>query len=349
MRAVRLHGPRDLRVEDLPAPGHPGPGQVLIGVRAVGICGSDLHTYTRCKVSAIPRSPRRWSPAHEFSGVIEEAGDRLGRRRRCTAPGRHTGGRGPGSPCGKCELCRRGHPNLCTQLRFCGLFPDDGALREHMLVPAGTCFPLPDSIDDAQGALLEPLGVALHAVTLARLQEHDTVSIHGAGPIGLLILQAARLAGASRLFVSEPLAWRRDLAERFGAVPVDPARGPVPEAIAAQTGGRGVDVAFETGWVGPLAQEAAESVRNGGTVMLVGIPEDDTLTLKHSTARRKGLSFLFVRRMKHTYPQAIDLVQNGFVDVRSLVSHKFPLEQTPEAFALNDGYGDGVVKVVIEI
>ncbi|HEX9014721.1 MAG TPA: alcohol dehydrogenase catalytic domain-containing protein [Chloroflexota bacterium] len=348
MRAARLHGPRDLRVENLPAPGHPGAGQVLIGVRAVGICGSDLHTYRDGKIGDVTL-PSPLVPGHEFSGIIEEAG--LGAACGTGAP-LLAGMRvavDPAQPCGTCELCRRGHPNLCTQLRFCGLFPDDGALREHMLVPASTCFPLPEGIDDAQGALLEPLGVALHAVALARLQEHDTVSIHGAGPIGLLVLQAALLAGASRVFVSEPLAWRLALAERLGAIPVDPSRGPVAQAIAAQTGGRGVDVAFETGWVGPLAQEAADAVRNGGTVMLVGIPEDDTLTLKHSTARRKGLTFFFVRRMKHTYPQAIELVENGSIDVGTLVSHRFPLDQAREAFALNDCYGDGVVKVIIEI
>jgi L-iditol 2-dehydrogenase len=246
-------------------------------------------------------------------------------------------------------MCLRGHTNLCTRLHFCGLYPDHGSLCERIVVPSTTCFPLPDRLDETAGAMLEPLGVALHAVHLAKIRPGDSVSVHGAGPIGLLILQAARLAGAGPLFAAERLPWRRALAERFGAVGLDPAEGPPHRAIAEKTGGRGVDVAFEAGWAGPLAQEAAESVRHGGTVMLVGIPDDDTFTLQHSTARRKGLTLFFVRRMKHTYPRAISLVESGLIDVASLVSHRFPLTRAPEAFVVNDSYSDGVVKIIIDV
>jgi L-iditol 2-dehydrogenase len=348
MRAVRLHGPCNLRLDDIPEPERPGPGEVMIGVRAVGICGSDLHTYRNARIgdTAVPFP---LIPGHEFSGIVDDAGELpTDANGKPLLPGTRVAV-DPAQPCGKCEMCLRGHPNLCTQLHFCGLYPDNGALCERIRVPASTCFPLPDGLDAAAGAMLEPLGVALHSVNLARLHKGDSVSVHGGGPIGLLILQAARLAGAGPLFLSEPLSWRRELAERFGAVTLDPAAGDVPRAIAGKTGGRGVDVAFEAGWAGPLAQEAAETVRHGGTVMLVGIPEDDGFTLKHSTARRKGLTLIFVRRMKHTYPEAIRLVERGLVDVASLITHRFPLERTPEAFTLNDGYLDRVVKVIIDL
>ena len=347
MLAVRLHGPRDLRVDQIPDPGHPGQGEVRLRVSAVGICGSDLHSYRE------PNPPdgirdHPLIPGHEFAGVVEAAGaDAFDGAGRELKPGARVAV-DPAQSCGRCEMCERGHPNLCLNLHFCSQFPDHGALCERMIVPARTCFALPDAIDDASGAMLEPLGVAIHAVNLSHLKAKDTVSIHGAGPIGLLILQVARLRGAGQVFVSERLPWRLGLAERLGAVPLDPAAGPPAGQVMSLTGGRGVDVAIVAGWAGDLVQEAADSARLGARVVLVGIPEDDRLTLSHATARRKGLTLVLCRRMKHTYPEASELVGNGSIDVRALVSHRFPLDRAPEAFAINDRYERDVVKVIIE-
>ena len=348
MRSIRLYGPRDLRPDDIPDPGPPGEGEVLLRVRSVGICGSDLHTYCDGRIGETDvKSPLVLG--HEFSGVVERVG-----------PGALDGGGelldegmrvavDPAQPCTRCEMCQRGHPNLCVRLHFCGLFPDDGALREQMIVPSRTCFPIPEPIDDDAGALLEPLGIAIHAGNLSRLKVEDAVSVHGAGPIGLLIVQVAKLAGAHPIFAVEKLPWRLALAERFGAIPIDPAAGPPAIQIQKATRGRGVDVAFESGWAEDLVQESAETARPGGRVILVGIPADDRCSLKHSTARRKGLTFLFSRRMKHTYPWSIELVEKARVDVHSLISHRFPLEKAPEAFAINADYTQNVVKVMIHL
>ena len=346
MLAVRLHGPRDLRVDQIPDPGQPGQGEVRLRVTAVGICGSDLHSYRDPKpLIGIQKDPL--IPGHEFAGVIDEVGpDARDGAGRVLKPGLRVAV-DPAQSCGQCEMCARGHPNLCLHLHFCSQFPDHGALRERMIVPSNTCFALADDIDDASAAMLEPLGVAIHAVNLSHLKAQDTVSIHGAGPIGLLIVQVARCRGAGPVFVSERLPWRLKLAEQLGAVPLDPAAGPPAEQVMKLTRGRGVDVAIEAGWAGDLVQEAADSVRLGARVVLVGIPQDDLLTLGHATARRKGLTLVLCRRMKHTYPEACGLVSGNSVDVRSIVSHRFPLEQTPEAFALNDRYDKDVVKIII--
>jgi L-iditol 2-dehydrogenase len=181
------------------------------------------------------------------------------------------------------------------------------------------------------------------------LPDHErryAVALYGAGPIGLLILQLLRNAGASSVYVVEPLPWRLSLAARFGGIPVDPAADPVA-GIMRRTGGRGVDVAVEAAWADASVQDAAESTAPGGRVVLVGIPADNRLSLDHATARRKELSFFFSRRMKHTYPGAIRLVQERQVDLQSLITHRFPLNELPAAFALNARYGDGVVKVMI--
>jgi L-iditol 2-dehydrogenase len=243
-------------------------------------------------------------------------------------------------------MCQRGDPHICRALHFCGLAPDDGCFREKLLSPARSCFILPPDISDKEGAMLEPLGVAMHAVDLCRITPGETVALYGAGPIGLLMLQLLRNVGGATVYVVEPLPWRLSLAGRFGGIPVDPEADPVDE-IMRMTGGRGSDVSLEAAWADSSVQNAAESTVPGGRVVLVGIPADNRLSLDHATARRKELSFLFSRRMKHTYPGAIRLVQKKQVDLRSLITHRFPLAELPAAFAFNARYGDGVVKVMI--
>jgi L-iditol 2-dehydrogenase len=351
MKAARVHGPRDMRLETVPHPGPPGPSQVLLRVLETGICGSDLHSYEDARIGTT-KIETCLVLGHEFSAVVEEAGpDSLDGGFKPIGPGARVAV-DPAQPCGRCESCIKGHPNLCSALRFCGNYPYDGCLREWMHVPSGTCFPLPEGIDDVEGAMLEPLGVAIHAVDLARIRVTDSVAILGAGPIGLLILQVARLAGADPVFVSDKFPWRLAAAERLGGVPVSCGGGgdlddPVGY-VQRETRGRGVDIAIEAAWAERSIEEACEMARLGGRVVLVGIPSDDRLTLKHSTARRKGLTILMARRMKHTYPRAIRLVENGRVDVAGLVSHRFPLAEAQEAFALNAAYRDGVMKVVID-
>lgn len=346
MQAVRLHGPRDLRVESVPHPGLPGPGQALIRVRTTGICGSDLHSFADARIGDTPiQGPLILG--HEFSGVVEAVGpDSLDGLFQPLEPGTRVAV-DPAQPCCRCEACEQGHPNLCHRLHFCGNYPDGGSFCEWLHMPARGCFPLPDTLDDETGALLEPLGVALHAVDLARIRVGDSLVILGAGPIGLLILQIARLAGAHPVFITDPLPWRLDLAQSLGAHPV---HGPLDRGVAQiqqETGGRGVDIAIEAAWADRSVADAAEMTRLGGRLVLVGIPSDDRLEMKHSTARRKGLTVRLSRRMKHVYPRAIRLAEAGRVRLQPLITHRFPLDQTPGAFALNAAYESGVVKVMI--
>lgn len=346
MKAAQIHGPRNVRVGEIEAPPTPGPGIIQIHVRAVGLCGSDLHTYREGRIgNTTVQAPLVLG--HEFAGVVHAVGrDALDGTGRPLREGVLVAV-DPAQPCGTCELCREGHPNLCLHLRFCGLYPDDGALCEFINVPASTCFPLPESLDAPAGAMLEPLGVAMHALHLAAVRPGQSVSVHGAGPVGLLIIQLARLSGADPIFVVERLPWRLEKAREYGAIPLYEGDVAVSEQILALTAGRGVDVAVEAGWAGELVQQALDAVRFGGRLILVGIPDDDVFTMRHSTARRKGLTLLFSRRMKFTYPAAIAHVRKGEVDVASLITHRLPLTDTPAGFALNERYEDGVIKVMI--
>jgi L-iditol 2-dehydrogenase len=347
MLAARLHGPRDLRVERVRAPGPPAAGQVLLRVKTTGICGSDLHLYNDARIGDTALE----GPlviGHEFSAVVEAAGpEALDGGHEPLAAGTRVAV-DPAQPCGRCESCDQGHPNLCRRLHFCGNYPDGGSLCEWMHMPARSCFPVPDAIDDTQAALIEPLGVAIHAVDLARIRVGDTVVIIGAGAIGLMILQLVRLSGASVVFVTDKFPWRLALAERWGARPTL-CEGHDPAAVVSrETLGRGVDVAIEAAWADHSIGQAIEMTRLGGRVVLVGIPGDDCLAMKHSTARRKGLTIRLSRRMKHIHWRAIGLILDGRVNLSALVSHRFPLSRAADAFRMNAAYEDGVVKAIID-
>jgi L-iditol 2-dehydrogenase len=197
--------------------------------------------------------------------------------------------------------------------------------------------------------MLEPLGIALHAIDLAKLHVADSAAILGAGPIGLLLLQAARLAGAQPVYVVDQFPWRLRLAEAYGGIPINLLDEDPVQAVQRATNGRGVDVAIEAAWADHSVQQAADMVKMAGRLVLVGIPGPDKLEMKHSTARRKGLTMRVSRRMKHVYPRAIKLVTNGAVDLRGIVSHVVPLEETPAAYAMNAAYTDNVVKIAVQV
>ncbi len=348
MTAVRLHGPADMRVEQISRPGAPGPEEVLLRVTAVGICGSDLHSYKDAKIGDVTIG----APlilGHEFAAVVEAVGERaLDGNGRPLEVGMRVAA-DPAQPCWRCEMCEHGHPNLCMNLHFCGSYPDHGSLCQWMHMPARTCFPVPDSIDDVSAALLEPLGIAVHAVDLARIKVANSVAILGAGCIGLSILQLVKLSGAHPIFVTDKFPWRLELAKKYGAVPINCDEVDPVQAVLEGTGGHGVDVAVEAAWADHSVQQSAAMARLGGRLVIVGISEADRIEFKHSTVRRKGLTIRLARRMKHTYPRSIRLVQSGAVDLPGLVSHRFSLEETPAAFAMNVNYQDQVVKAVIEI
>jgi L-iditol 2-dehydrogenase len=335
MRAALLHGVKDMRTGELPRL-QPGPGELLLRTKAVGVCGSDLHYYAEGGIGtdriAVPTVL-----GHEFAAeVIEGAGG--------LEPGTLVAV-DPARPCGHCEWCQSGYPNLCPHTRFAGAPPYPGALSEFITAPPEALIPVPKDFDAAQAALLEPLGVAIHALDLARLKPLETVVVLGAGPIGLLLLQVAKLCGAGRIFTVDPLTYRTEVARILGADRVAESH----EAIQDWTNGRGVDVALEA-TDSPLGPEhAAEAARIGGRVVLVGIPEGDNFAMNASTPRRKGLTIKFSRRMGHVYARAVEMVERKLVRLEPLVTHRFGLEETAKAFELQASRKDGVIKVVVEL
>ena len=343
MRASRLHGIRDLRIDQLPRP-EPGPGQVLLKVASVGVCGSDVHYYLHGRIGTqVVAAPIIMG--HEFSARVAELGPGV----EDLAVGQLVSVE-PGISCGKCELCLHGHPNLCPNVRFCGTPPIDGVFAEYTVMPAENCFRLPEGFGPIEGAMLEPLGIAIHTVDLAHLRTGQTVAVIGAGPIGLLIAAVAKAAGATQILMTEPLAHRRRFALEYVAdAALNPEEVDVVAEIRQLTDGRGVDVAFEAAGESDTPQQAAAVARIGGTVVVAGIPANDTMNFDASTVRQKGLTVKAVRRMKHTYPRAIRLVQSGLIDVKPLATHLLPLARIDEAFELVADYRDGVLRAMIQI
>jgi len=320
MRVLRLHGARDVRLADEPEP-VPGPGEVLVRVTAVGICGSDLHWFSESAIGEAHLT-QPLVLGHEAAGVIE-SGPRAGERVAID----------PSVPCERCDTCIRGLGHLCPRVRFLGYATSDGAMRDRLAWPEDRLVPLPDAIDDVGGALLEPLGVAVHALRLAGMRPGDRIGIFGAGPIGLLLIQLAYAAGAGQVLATDRLPHRVAAARALGAAAELVTDGSERAALLEATGGRPLDTAIEIAGVDDAVDAAIALVKPAGTVVIGGIPDGPSLTITGAAARRKGLDLRFARRMNRVYPAAIELVTAGRVNLDAVVSNRFPLSDGPEALA----------------
>ncbi len=326
MRAARLHAARDLRIAPEPDP-IPGPGESLVRVDAVGLCGSDLHWFLEGGIGPI-RLATPIVPGHEMGGTIA-AGPRRGERVAIE----------PGIACGRCRYCLAGWTNLCPTGRFSGQGDLDGSLRELMAWPTELLFPVPDVIADEQVPLLEPLLICLHADFLRPVRARDQVAVVGCGPIGLLQIQVAALGQPGRILAVEPLAHRRVAALASGATEAIDGQGPGSMEPV-------FDVVFEASGSPGAVANAVALCRPGGTVVLIGIPDEDSTTFQASTARRKGLTLMLCRRSVPAHERAFRLIEAGRIRLDALVSHRFPLDRSTEAFEVAaDRSG---LKVIIE-
>ncbi|NIA21280.1 MAG: alcohol dehydrogenase catalytic domain-containing protein [Anaerolineaceae bacterium] len=343
MKAAVLYEKRDMRVEQRPKP-KPQGSQVLIRVRAVGVCGSDVHYWTEmCIGDQVVKAPQ--PVGHEFAGQVAEVGPEVRHlkvgQRVCIEPA---------LSCGRCRQCLEGRPNCCPNVIFYGTPPVEGALQEFVLAEAEQCTALPEAMSYAEAAMLEPLQVGIHAFNLLPCVPGDWVVIVGAGSIGLACLAMVHAAGATRIIVTDKLDYRLELAKKLGATQTINVTKEDPQEAANQlTDGLGADLVYEaTNTVDGLPQALAVA-RIGGRVAAIGIPPVDAITIPASHPRRKQLTVQFIRRSAHTLRQALELVATGKVDVKPWITHRFPLDRVTEAFELVDSYADGVLKAVIEM
>jgi L-iditol 2-dehydrogenase len=333
MIALRLHAVRDVRLHEEPVR-EPEADELLLRVTAVGLCGSDLHWYAEGSIGdAVLERPLVLG--HESVAVVED-GPRAGERVAVD----------PAIPCGHCRACLDGDEHLCVATRFAGHGMTDGALRQLMPWPERQLHPLPDSLPDPGAALLEPLGVALHALELGRLGPGASTGVYGCGPLGLLLVQTLRIAGADVVVATDPLAHRAQAARELGATTALQTRRAGPEILPKRLR-EGLDVAFEVAGDDDAVATAIDTLRPGGVLVLVGIPTDDRTSFAAAAARRRELTIALSRRMRaRDLERAIALAARGDVELASLVSERFPLARGAEAFAaLDERRG---LKVVVE-
>ena len=333
--ALFIHGAYDARVS--PFNLREGkPGEVLLRVGAVGLCGSDLHYYKDGGIGpAVIKAP--FVPGHEFGGWLEADVPELGLKAGALVAV------DPNGACGHCAQCRAGHPNLCPNVEFIGAPPFDGAMTGRLWVPKHQIVPVPEGFTALDAVMLEPLGVAIHAVDLAKPRLLERIAVLGCGPIGLLIMQVLKVAGAGEILAIDPLPHRQAAALKHGA---SHAAGDV-SAILGWTEGLGAPLVVEATNSPDGFRDAVLASSIGGRVVLVGIPDGDTYAMPASAARRRALGIKFSRRMGDVYPRAIRLVQSGQVDVVSMVTHHPRLESGPDAFAAHADNEPGRIKTII--
>jgi L-iditol 2-dehydrogenase len=342
MKALLLSAYNHLEVTDLPSP-TPGSDELLIQVSACGICGSDVHGYDGSTGRRIPPIVM----GHEAAGVVAAVGSEV----KDFAPGDRVTFDST-VYCGKCEYCLKGEVNLCNQRQVigvsCGEYQRAGAFAEFLTVPARIAYRLPESFSFVEAAMLEAVSVALHGVAVTEMKGGETVLVIGAGMIGSLLLQAARAAGCSRVFVSDVDATRLALAEKLGADATVLASGTaLTEEIFRRTNNAGVDVVLEAvGRVETIAA-AIDCTRKGGTVTLVGnISPQVMLPLQKVVSRQIRLQGSCASAGE--YPQAIEHISNGKIKIDSLITAVAPLSEGPSWFERLHAREPNLMKIVLD-
>lgn len=340
MRSARLTAVGHIELHETAVP-HPGPGEVLVRLRAVGICGSDVHYYVDGHIGDAV-APFPYVLGHEPSGEIAELGAgvstlQIGQRVALE----------PALSCGQCAMCLTGRPNCCPQVRFLGSPPVPGVYEEYHVFTAHQCVPIPDAVSLEAAATLEPMGVGLHAVNLARVRPGDRIAIMGCGPVGILTAVAARAAGATFIAMTDPIPARRDHARRIVA---DMVADPADDALPAIRDAAGeIDIAFEAAGAQGAVDDATLIVRPGGTAVIIGIPTSDRIALWAHSLRRKELNIIMARRSNFDLEPCIRLMEHGMIDPAQVITHRFTLDTLAEGMEMVHNYRDGVLKAMILI
>jgi L-iditol 2-dehydrogenase len=338
MKQVELHAPREVRLVESPRP-DPEPGEIVVAVARVGICGSDLHAYHgRHPFIQLPVVP-----GHEFAGTVVGGGADV----RDFALGQRITVE-PSLVCGSCYNCLRGRYNICEHLQVIGC-QTTGAMGEYLAVPASRALLLPDSVTWDQAVMVEPLAVAVHAARVARFQPGANVLILGAGTIGLMTLQAAKAFGAGQVMIADLIQDRLDLALRLGADhAVNPSATDLAPALEAAFGPQRADAIIECVGVTATARDAVRVARKGTRIVLAGVFEEE-VPINLGLVQDRELELVgTLMYVGEDFPTALELVRDGRVEVEPLITHRFPLSQAAEAFATADNRR-AALKVLIEV
>jgi L-iditol 2-dehydrogenase len=317
--AAVLHAPGDVRIERRPIP-EPGPHEVLVEIRAVGVCGSDVHYFEHGRIGDhVVRAPLVLG--HESAGVVAGVGSDVRRH--------SVGDRvalEPGVPCGSCRECRAGRYNLCPDVRFFATPPVDGAFANYVTIHEDFAFALPAELTDEEGALMEPLSVAIWACRKGQVGPDTAVLVTGAGPIGQLAVQVARALGATELTVTDVNQHRLEVASEGGASrTLDVSRTPLAETDVE------ADVLLECSGHPDAVREGVRALRPAGRAVMVGMGPADEMEIPMAVVQNRELWLTGTFRYANTYPAAIGLAAAGRVNLRAIITGRFSLEDTEAA------------------
>lgn len=338
MKASRFLGNKTFAVTDLPTP-HAGPGELVLRNQVCGVCGTDVHIYHGEPGSADVNPPVVLG--HEYSGEVVEVGEGV----TGFAVGDHVTV-DPNIYCGHCAYCQNGKKQLCPSMEAIGV-TRDGGFAQYSRIPASQAFKLEPTVPWEAAAMAEPLACCLHGIDLAGIQVGDKVCVVGGGAIGLLMVQLAKLSGASQIVLSEPNEKRRQVGLQLGAnAALDPTRPDAQEAFAQVLGG-GANVVIECVGNVPAVKSAFQFAGKGATVLLFSVPKvDATFDLPLFDVYKKELTIKGSFVNPDTHARAVALINSGKVDFDPIITHRFTLDQLPEAIAMQ--MSDASIKVVVE-
>lgn len=332
-----------MKMMNVPDPMIVNDTDVLIKMKVLGVCGSDVHYYTSGKIgSQVVKYP--FTVGHEGAGEVEKVGAAVTRVK--------AGDRiaiEPAMPCWECDQCLAGRPHTCRKLKFLGCPGQaEGCLSEYIVMPETSCFPIPDHMSYDEAAISEPLAIGLYAVNESIPMEGAKVGILGFGPIGMSVLLPALAKGASKVYVSDKINDRVDLAKENGAVYAgNPDESDIVKEISAMEPEL-LDVVFECCGQQDAVDQAIDLLKPGGKLMIIGIPEFDRWSFPVDKMRHKEVCVQNVRRQNETLDETLELISDKTVDVTPMATHRFSFNDTKEAFDLVTEYKDGVMKAMID-
>jgi len=344
MRAAPLTAPGEFQIQDIPKPTLQSQLDVLLNIKVVGICGSDLHYLKSGKIgSQVISYP--WIIGHECSATVENVGSRVTRLK----PGDSVV-IDPLIPCGHCSQCKNDREHTCINGLFLGC-PGQihGCMTEYIVMPESCCFPIGTKQNLQTVVLAEPLSIALYAVQLLRQIKIKDAAILGAGPIGLCTLLALHDKITKSLFVTDKISARLERANILGASWIgNPEETDIVHGIL-DIQSQGLDAVFECCGDQEALDQAIDLLKPGGKLFIIGIPDTDQISFDISKLRKKEIAIQNVRRQNNCMHQAIQWIQDNRFGIHQLITHQFPLDDAQEAFELVSQYSDNVIKAVIEI
>lgn len=344
MKAALLIGIRKFEIRDIPVPKIIKDTDVLVKIKTVGICGSDIHYYTTGRIgSQIVQFP--FVIGHEAAGIVEKTGEKVTR----VKPGQKIA-IDPAVSCGHCDQCLSGRENTCRELLFLGCPAQlDGSLAEYIVTDERSCFPIKDEMTFDQATISEPLAIGVYSVERSMIPQNANAAILGVGPIGMSVFHVLRAKNVGNVFVTDKLDQRLEFCKMLNPkFTGNPAKSDIVKRIS-EIEQLMMDVVYECSGDPAAIAQGIQLLKPGGTLVIVGIPEVDDITFPIHELRRKEITIVNIRRQVNCTQKALDLLADGKVNLDSMATHHFALDEIQTAFELVANYRDGVMKAMITL